>query len=479
MSLRGGGSRTGPTDDDVLAACVTEKTAHPEYGVKRVFAAMLAAHPDWGVPPGALKERHVQKVMKKHHGLTRLPAATNTGAAAASSAVSASGGVTSADPGDPALYPEDRMSSARQPMKAPAKSKASEELKKNLSDLPAPHALEEHTDVLPVAFVKKKLPSATSSELDKVVASGPTTLDAKLTEVAQAEDTRAKKHAKSPPEKHRVEVADWLETKLVTAAVEHAAAVQLAKAGWAHLEEGSELARSLKMPFDAACSLQRQVLTKKVIETRTKLCGKGPAILQSFTRDGVLEASRKFELPPLQVFDRCLQQLGMSAKEAQMALNNPKQLSVDLLRQFQSARSADGVTETHDQSARTSELAVAFESAVGTRLSRTGVLFFTEDQQKKSKASKAGVRLDPTPDFLIDLDADFVVGGARVCWIEVKNYFGSALGYHRQQLLKQLANYQRLYGTGAVIFRFGAGESIRQILPPGVLVLASPTGGYP
>ena len=110
MSLRGGGGRAGPSDDEVLAACVAEKTAHPEYGVKRVFAAMLAAHPEWGVPPGALKERRVQKVMKKH-GLTHLPVAMNTDAAAASSAVSAS-----SDPRVPELYPEDPVSSARQPM---------------------------------------------------------------------------------------------------------------------------------------------------------------------------------------------------------------------------------------------------------------------------------------------------------------------------------------------------------------------------
>ena len=113
-----------------------------------------------------------------------------------------------------------------------------------------------------------------------------------------------------------------------------------------------------------------------------------------------------------------------------------------------------------------------------TRLKRTGVLFLTEGEQK-TKASKAGVRSNPTPDFLIDPEADFVVGGAKVGWIEVKNFFGSTLGYHGKELLKQRTNYCDLYGPGAVIFSLGAGESVRQVLPPDVLVLASPGGGGP
>jgi hypothetical protein len=280
-----------------------------------------------------------------------------------------------------------------------------------------------------------------------------------------------------PPQTHHAE-EEWLETELMATAAEKAAAVHLAGAGWAHLEEGSEMARSLEMPFDAACSLQRQVLTEKVIQTRKKLGTKGPAILRSFQCDGVLEASREFELPPLQVLERCLQELGMSAKEVQVALNEPNQLSAKLLREFQSARSADGVSETLEQSARTRELAAAFESAVQTRLKRTGVLFMTEDEQK-SKASNAGVRFNPTPDFLIDPETNLVVGGAEVRWIEVKNFFGSTLGYHKQQLQKQLTNYRRLYGPGAVVFSLGAGESMRLVLPKGVLVLASPGGGSP
>ena len=173
----------------------------------------------------------------------------------------------------------------------------------------------------------------------------------------------------------------------------------------------------------------------------------------------------------------CLQSWG-ELKRVQVALNEPERLSSKLLRQFQSARSADGVTETLDQSARTIELAAAFESAVQTHLKLTSVLYLTEDEQKY-KARKAGVKPDPTPDFLIDSGANLVVGGVDVRWIEVKNFFGSTLGYHGKELLKQLTNYCDLYGPGAVIFSLGAGESVRQVLPPDVLVLASPGGGGP
>ena len=70
--------RSGPSDSEVLAACVELKTANPEYGVKRVFAALLAAHPSWA----SLSERRVQKVMKAH-ALTPPPAAAAAPPAAA------------------------------------------------------------------------------------------------------------------------------------------------------------------------------------------------------------------------------------------------------------------------------------------------------------------------------------------------------------------------------------------------------------
>ena len=63
--MPGSARRSGPSDSEVLAACIELKTANPEYGVKRVFAALLAAHPSWA----SLSERRVQKVMKAH-GLT-------------------------------------------------------------------------------------------------------------------------------------------------------------------------------------------------------------------------------------------------------------------------------------------------------------------------------------------------------------------------------------------------------------------------
>ena len=202
-----------------------------------------------------------------------------------------------------------------------------------------------------------------------------------------------------------------------------------------------------------------------------------------------LEASRKFELPPLQVLGYCLKlQLGMSHHEVQVALDEPEiYLSSKMQHQFQSARSADGVTETLSQSARTKAFATGFEIAVKTRLQRAGISFLTEEEQTR-EAREAGTGQAPTPDFLIgsnraDVDADvgllIALSGYEVRWIEVKNYFGSALGYHGKKLRKQLSNYSRLYGPGAVVFSIGAGESIHQVLPSDVVVLAAPGGGHP
>lgn len=54
-----GQTRKGPTDDELTAACRTIKDAHPDYGVKRVYKGLVAAHPEWKV-----NERKVQKLMR-------------------------------------------------------------------------------------------------------------------------------------------------------------------------------------------------------------------------------------------------------------------------------------------------------------------------------------------------------------------------------------------------------------------------------
>jgi hypothetical protein len=76
---------------------------------------------------------------------------------------------------------------------------------------------------------------------------------------------------------------------------------------------------------------------------------------------------------------------------------------------------------------------------------------------------------------MITLPQDYhIVGDAEVRWIEVKNFFGSALGYHRQKMRSLFEKYRRLYRPGAVVFRLAAGESVLSVLPPDVIVRKLP-----
>jgi len=264
-----------------------------------------------------------------------------------------------------------------------------------------------------------------------------------------------------------------LEAELMGAATEKAAADLLSAAGWGRLQEVGELADSLLgMPFFVALSLQRQMLTKKVIKSSWKFGKFGQHILRTFRSQGVLQASVKFELPPLAVFGYCLaREPGMSHDTAKVALSEPEtHLSGNTLCEFHAARRADGVTQTMMEDVRTHDRAVAFECAVKARLTEGGVAFLTEDDQKR-EAAAVGSRPQATPDFLIRGDVPLYIGAAEVRWIEVKNFFGSALGYHRSPMSKQFEKYRRLYGPGAVVFSLGAGESIRQVLPLDVIVI--------
>jgi hypothetical protein len=260
---------------------------------------------------------------------------------------------------------------------------------------------------------------------------------------------------------------------LMDAGLEKAAADQLSGAGWGDLQVSSALAVSLQMPFSAACSLQRQMLTLTVIKTSWKLVTLERQLLKAVRRDGVLRASATFALPPLKVFGFFLEHgHGRSAEATRDALNQPEAyLSGETLNMFHVARHADGVTQTADQDRNTAEYAAAFEREVEARLVAAGVPFLTEDAQKRARPP--GTPSVATPDFLIPSDFALVVGVDRdeVRWIEVKNFFGSALGYHGKKIRSQFEKYRRLYGPGAVVFKCVAGESVLSVLPPDVIVL--------
>lgn len=265
---------------------------------------------------------------------------------------------------------------------------------------------------------------------------------------------------------------------LMDAGLEKLAADQLGAGGWSRLQESSALHHSLKMPsFAAACSLQRQVLTLKVIKRRWKYDQLERPILNAVRSNGVLSASSKFGLPPLAVFKHFLERgRGLSRNDTRAALDDPElHLQGDTLRQFYAARAADSVTSTGAQDAATLAHATDFERAVQARLDAAGVAYYTEDDQKiRARRDTPGAPLVATPDFLMPPEFELTVGEAPVKWIEVKNFFGSALGYHAKKLSKQLGKYRRLYGPGAVVFKCGAGESVARVLPEGVVVLHMP-----
>jgi len=261
------------------------------------------------------------------------------------------------------------------------------------------------------------------------------------------------------------------------AGVERAAAARLGsagQAGWSRLQESQwPEARALGVPFDVASSLQRQLLTSEVIKTSWKCQNQLPGILSSFRREGVLKASKRFNLPPLKVFGACLRaERDWTHAQMQATLDDPEaHLSGHSLRQFHAARGADGVTKTLAQDQHIHVRSVAFEAAVETRLARFPVSFTTEEAQRASGTTPG----TSTPDFLISSDCELVIGGSKVGWIEAKNFFGSALGYQGKKMRAQFEKCHALYGPGAVVFSLGAGESIRQILPPGVIVLDAPS----
>lgn len=241
--------------------------------------------------------------------------------------------------------------------------------------------------------------------------------------------------------------------------------------GWVDDDRVDEIARFVEdrpMTVDQALSLRSALLQQKTVYSHGKLKRKANELAKQY-RNGasILELSKKFDFPPMNVFRVVLEANGWSKNKIKDSFRDPASMKQREQEEFEAAEAADRVSNV-DQS-ETQIRADLFEDILADWFEEQGVNLRRQPEMVKEQQQEHG-RPIRTPDLLF-LD-NVTINGEPVAWIDAKHFYGADVEFQRKKMKKQMQRYIDEWGSGAIVFRHGFSDNLYL---PGVLMLdASP-----
>lgn len=206
--------------------------------------------------------------------------------------------------------------------------------------------------------------------------------------------------------------------------------------------------------FDQALSLRAALLQQKAMYGHLALQSHAKQITRLYKKEGctVVELSKRFDSPPMNVFRLLLAEMKWSKQKIKSACNNPDgPLFQSRERtEFHAAEAADTVSNFNQDECRTR--ADRFECFLCEWFEQRGVRLRRESEIVKEQVAKHG-RAVCTPDILF---LDHVeINGTTVSWIDAKNFYGSGTAaFQKKSTRKQIEKYIREWGHGAIVYRY-------------------------
>ena len=241
--------------------------------------------------------------------------------------------------------------------------------------------------------------------------------------------------------------------------------------GWLTDERVDEMAAALEnenMTLEQALSLRSALLQQKTVYSHHKLRSKGKELARQY-REGasIVDLSKKYDFPPVNVFRVVLESMGWSKKRIKESLRQPSSMKQREREEFEAAEAVDRVSSV-DQS-ETQVKADLFEDILADWFEQQGIRLRRQPEMVKEQSELLG-RPVRTPDLLF-LDHVYI-NDQPVAWIDAKHFYGSDVDFQRKKMKKQMNRYIEEWGSGAIMFRHGFSENLYL---PGVLMLdASP-----
>ena len=241
--------------------------------------------------------------------------------------------------------------------------------------------------------------------------------------------------------------------------------------GWLTDERVDKMAAALEnenMTLEQALSLRSALLQQKTVYSHHKLRSKGKELARQY-REGasIVDLSKKYDFPPVNVFRVVLESMGWSKKRIKESLRQPSSMKQREREEFEAAEAIDRVSSV-DQS-ETQVKADLFEDILADWFEQQGIRLRRQPEMVKEQSELLG-RPVRTPDLLF-LDHVYI-NDQPVAWIDAKHFYGSDVDFQRKKMKKQMNRYIEEWGSGAIMFRHGFSENLYL---PGVLMLdASP-----
>ncbi|NCF97074.1 MAG: hypothetical protein GWP21_04050 [Euryarchaeota archaeon] len=241
--------------------------------------------------------------------------------------------------------------------------------------------------------------------------------------------------------------------------------------GWLpddRVNEIGEMVDDLEMTLDQALSLRSALLQQKTVYSHGQLQARGKALVRLYREGlGIVELSKKFDFPPMNVFRVVLKEMGWSKSRIKETLRSPSKFKQRERAEFEAAEAADRVSNV-DQS-ETHVRADLFEEILADWFEDQGVRVRRQPDMVKEQTKEHGRPIN-TPDLLF---LDHVeINGEPVAWIDAKHFYGADVDFQRKKIAKQATRYVDAWGQGALVFRHGFCNNVH--IPGTVLLDCGP-----
>ncbi len=203
---------------------------------------------------------------------------------------------------------------------------------------------------------------------------------------------------------------------------------------------------------DQALAIRNVVVKDKIVKGFSRINANIGRIATQYTNgDDILDLSVKFDFPPLSLLRGIFLYTGYNATSIYSVFAN-KTTPITLLKgrdlkQYKRAEAGDAESVISQQHAAV--IAAANEKAFVDYIRGLGIGLKTQDTLTEQQNAEFG-RAVLTPDILFT--DEVYINGARVYWIDYKDYIGTNIKFLLASNTKQALKYMKEWGPGAMCY---------------------------
>lgn len=167
----------------------------------------------------------------------------------------------------------------------------------------------------------------------------------------------------------------------------------------------------------------------------------------------IIELCTKYDLSPMTILRSILEK--KYKKKFTHLISNPKMLNPYDIIQIDIATKSDTFNQIDQTQIASSS--VKFELDIEEKLKLAKIDYQTQADLTMEQKITYGKAVN-TPDFYIK--SNLIINNIKINWIDAKNFYGTNVKFFIKKINKQIIKYIQKYGSGCIIFKYGANEKL-------------------